>query len=152
MVPNWLGNICRYVVGLVVAWSWLCRFCFGDFVSQLLAWVGSMNALHKTAILMVKAYVETYEGKIQKKKINYENYPQTTHGIIGLILFATLAFNIALWPHYGWNSPILLGLCFFGVILQFLLIVPTYVQNIVGIALFTFFMQEYSSGVSVIYY
>ncbi|KAL7569965.1 hypothetical protein ACA910_021914 [Epithemia clementina (nom. ined.)] len=104
------------------------------------------------AILMIKSYVETYDGKIKKKEINYENYKQTTHAVIGLILFSTVAFNCALWPHYGWNSPILLGLCFFGMILQFLLIVPTYVQNLVGIALFTFFLQEYSSGTSMIYY
>ena len=100
---------------------------------------------------MIKAYIETYEGKVLKKAINYESYKQTTHAVIGLILVSTVAFNIALWPHYGWNTPILLGLCFFGVILQFLLIVPTYVQNIVGIVMFTFFLQEYA-GVSTMYY
>mmetsp|Transcript_19000 Transcript_19000/g.40889 ORF Transcript_19000/g.40889 Transcript_19000/m.40889 type:complete len:185 (+) Transcript_19000:187-741(+) len=102
------------------------------------------------AILMVKAYVETFEVKLRKKEVNYKNYPQTTHTIIGLILASTVAFNCALWPHYGWNTPILMGTCFFGIILQFMLLVPTYVQNVVGLIVFTFVLQEYS-GVSMLY-
>lgn len=99
---------------------------------------------------MIKAYVETYEVKIRHQQVDYKNYPQTTHTVIGLILASTVAFNCAFWAHYGWNTPILLGVCFFGIILQFMLLVPTYVQNIVGLATFTFILQEYS-GVSMLY-
>ena len=109
------------------------------------------NCHSTTAILMIKAYVETYEVKIRHQQVDYKNYPQTTHTVIGLILASTVAFNCALWAHYGWNTPILLGVCFFGIILQFMLLVPTYVQNIVGLAAFTFILQEYS-GVSMLYW
>jgi len=95
-------------------------------------------------ILAIKSYVEMYEGKMKKKEVNYKNFKNTTHAVIVLILLSTIAFNAALWPHYGWNSPIVLGVCFFGVILQFLLLVPTYIQNITGALVLAFFLQEYS--------
>lgn len=102
------------------------------------------------AILSIKAYVETYELKVRKKEVNYDNYRQTTHIIILLILASTVAFNCALWPHYGWNTPILMGVSFFGVIVQLLLLFPTYVQNIVGFILLAFVFQEYS-GIHLFY-
>jgi len=94
--------------------------------------------------LGIKAYVEIYEGKINKKTVNYKNYRNITHAVMILIMFSTVAFNVALWPHYGWNSPLILGICFFGVILQFVLLVPTWVQNAVGFVGLTFFIQQYS--------
>jgi hypothetical protein len=92
---------------------------------------------------MVKAYVELFEGKLNKKKVDYEHFKQSTHAAIFLILLSSFAFHIALWPHYGWNTPIVLGLFGFGVVLQFLLLVPSWVQNVVGFVLLTFFLQEY---------
>jgi hypothetical protein len=96
------------------------------------------------AILGVKAYVELFEGKMNKKEVNYKNFKHMTHAVMVLILMSTISFNVALWPHYGWNSPFLLGICFFGVILQFLLLVPTYVQNAVSFIALTFFLQQYA--------
>jgi hypothetical protein len=85
-----------------------------------------------------------YEGKIRKNKVNYKNFRQTTHLVMALLLLATVTFNIALWPHYGTNSPIVLGIFFFGILLQICMVVPTYVQNMVGFVALTFFLQEYS--------
>jgi|UPI000581AC63 hypothetical protein len=96
------------------------------------------------AILSIKAYVELFEGRIKKTEVNYKNFRQTTHAVLFLLLMSSLAFNVALWPHYGWNSPIVLGLAFFGVILQFLLLVPTSIQNAVAFVGITYFLQEYS--------
>ena len=96
------------------------------------------------ATLMLKAYVEVYQGKIQKTKVNYQNFRHTTHTVMALIGVATLAFNTALWPHYGWNAPFILAIFFFGIILQFCLLVPTSVQNVVALIVLTFFLQEYS--------
>jgi len=109
---------------------------------------------HYAALLGIKAYVEIFEGYMKKQKVDYENFRQSTHAAIALFLASSLAYNIALWPHYGWNSIIVLSLAFFGVILQFLLLVPAWVQNIAGFALFTFFLQEYkwlrmSSGAAI---
>jgi hypothetical protein len=78
-----------------------------------------------------------------KHKIDYQNFPQSTHAGIGLFLFASLAFHIAYWPHYGWNTFFVLGLLFWGVVIQFLLIAPTEVQNLVGLVGLTLFLQEY---------
>jgi len=80
---------------------------------------------------------------MRKRKVNYKNFKNTTHIAILLILLSTAAFNVALWPHFGWNSPIFLGLCFFGVVLQFLIIVPPWLSNIVAFVGLTFFLQEY---------
>lgn len=94
---------------------------------------------------MVKAYVELYEGRMKKQKVNYENFRQTTHAILFLWCLASLSFNIALWPHYGWNTPVLLSVFAFGVVLQFLLLVQnSYLQNAILFCCLTFFLQEYA--------
>lgn len=87
--------------------------------------------------------MELYEGRIRKRKVDYAHYKHETHLGIFLILLCSLAFHVALWPYYRWNTPIALGLCFFGVILQFLLIVPVWLQNLVAFVGLTFFLQEY---------
>jgi hypothetical protein len=84
-----------------------------------------------------------YEGKMKNSEVNYKNFKHTTHAVMVLILLSTVAFNTSLWAHYGWNSPIVLAICFFGVIVQFLLLVPTHVQNIVSFIALTFFLQQY---------
>lgn len=104
-----------------------------------------------TAILGIKAYVEVYQGKIRRREVRYDNFRQTTHAVMALIGAATLAFNVALWPHYGWNAPILLAVSFFGVVLQFLLIVPPSIQNAVALVGVTFFLQEYSGYSGLVY-
>jgi hypothetical protein len=71
----------------------------------------------------LKAYVEMYEGQLRKKQVNYKNFPQTTHLVMALIVLSTITFNVALWPHYGMNSPIILAIFFFGVILQVCMVV-----------------------------
>ncbi len=97
------------------------------------------------AILALKAYVEMYHGKIQGKTVNYENFRNETHGIMFLILLASVSFHLALWPAYGgWKTFLILMLFGFGILIQFALIVPSYVQNLVGAIVMTFFLQEYA--------
>jgi hypothetical protein len=96
------------------------------------------------ALLGVKAYVEIFEGRINKRKVEYNEFRQSTHAAIALLLLSSLAFHIALWPHYHWNSIIVLGLAFFGVIMPFLLMTPSLIQNIVSFVLLTVFLQQYA--------
>ena len=97
------------------------------------------------AMLIIKSYVELYEGKTKKRRVNYENYRQVTHAVILLILLASVSFHAALWPHYGGFKTILIMIMFgYGVLLQAALLVPTWVQNLVGAALMTFFIQQYA--------
>lgn len=157
MVSNWTRVYGRYVRNTPSLWIylgfvfwlnvigrkhrlrdvWHCEFALT--ISYPILFCG-----HPTAILSIKAYVEVYEGKIRHQQVNYKNFRNTTHAIMVLIGLSTVAFNCALWPHYGWNAPIILGIFFFGIILQFLLIFPTSVQNVVALVCFTFFLQEYS--------
>jgi hypothetical protein len=51
---------------------------------------------------------------------------------------------VSLWPAYGWNSLVIMSMFGFGILLQFALLVPTYVQNILGVVVITFFLQEYA--------
>ena len=96
------------------------------------------------AILGVKSYVELYAGKLQKKVVDYKNYRQTTHIILILLVVASIAFHVALWPVYGgWKTMgIMIGVGY-GVLLQFCIVFPTWVQNLVGFVVCTFFLQEY---------
>ncbi len=94
-------------------------------------------------ILFVKAYVEMFAGKLQKAKVNYENFRQSTHTVLFLILLSSISFHVALWPAYEWQTVVIMMLVGYGVLLQFSLLVPTYVQNMVGFIAMTFFIQEY---------
>ena len=97
------------------------------------------------AILLIKSYVELYEGKTKKRKVDYDNFRQTTHIILLLLLLASLSFHIALWPHYGGFKTILIMIMFgWGVLLQVALLLPTWAQNMLGFVLMTFFIQEYA--------
>mmetsp|Transcript_3166 Transcript_3166/g.7507 ORF Transcript_3166/g.7507 Transcript_3166/m.7507 type:complete len:173 (-) Transcript_3166:276-794(-) len=93
-------------------------------------------------LLTLKAYVEMYTGKIQKKEITYKSIPQITHAAILLIFLSSIAFEIALWPVYGFNSMFVMFLVG-AFLLNFCLMFPTIIQNLVGFAALTFFIQEY---------
>ena len=94
------------------------------------------------ALLMVKAYVELYTGKLQKKEVNYKTMPQSTHAAILLICLSGMAFHVALWPVYGAQSMLVM-LAVSAFLLNFCLMFPTMVQNIVALVVLTFFLQEY---------
>lgn len=97
------------------------------------------------AILALKAYVEMYHGKINGKRVNYENFRNETHGIMLLILLASVSFQLAMWPAFGGGKTFLILMLFgFGILIQFALLVPSYVQNLVGAIVMTFFLQEYA--------
>uniref|UniRef100_A0A7S1URH0 Uncharacterized protein n=1 Tax=Grammatophora oceanica TaxID=210454 RepID=A0A7S1URH0_9STRA len=95
------------------------------------------------AILMIKAYVEMYAGKLKKQEVSYKTFPQTTHAVMFLLVLSSVAYNTALWPAYGWNSLIVMTMIGFGVVLQLALFLPTYAQNALGIIFMTFFLQQY---------
>jgi len=93
-------------------------------------------------LLFVKAYVEVYSGQLKKEKVNYDNFRQSTHSAMFLILLSSLAYNKALWPVYHGKSMFIMTLvgCF---VLNFCLLFPTYIQNLTAFAVLTFFLQEY---------
>ena len=94
------------------------------------------------AILTLKAYVELFAGKLKGQKVNYENFRQTTHAVLFLLILTSIAFHVALWPHY--HATTFLVLFLVGVVLlQTALLIPAYLQNLVSIVALTFFLQEY---------
>lgn len=92
---------------------------------------------------MLKAYVEMYAGKLNKQKISYKTFPQTTHAVMVLIVLSSVSFNVALWPAFGSGAMVVMTLVG-AIILNFCLLMPTYVQNLVAFGLLAFFLQEYS--------
>mmetsp|Transcript_18909 Transcript_18909/g.28746 ORF Transcript_18909/g.28746 Transcript_18909/m.28746 type:complete len:186 (-) Transcript_18909:1598-2155(-) len=96
------------------------------------------------AISVIKCYMEMFEGKMKKKKVEYENYKTATHSVMALFLLASFSFHKSLWGQFGGGWTILINFAFgFGILLQFTLLVPTYVQNIVTFVGLTFLIQEY---------
>mmetsp|Transcript_13395 Transcript_13395/g.25147 ORF Transcript_13395/g.25147 Transcript_13395/m.25147 type:complete len:90 (-) Transcript_13395:292-561(-) len=88
--------------------------------------------------------MELYEGKIRKQKIDYQNFKNSTHAVLFLFLLAAISFHMSLWGAYGGGKTILINILFgYGVLLQFMLLVPTWVQNIVTFIALTFFLQQY---------
>mmetsp|Transcript_6102 Transcript_6102/g.8731 ORF Transcript_6102/g.8731 Transcript_6102/m.8731 type:complete len:182 (+) Transcript_6102:221-766(+) len=103
-----------------------------------------IGVVSSIAILFVKAYVEMYAGQYKKQKVNYENFRQSTHAIMLLILLASLSFNLALWPQYGgFKTMVILTMFGFGILLQFALLFPSYIQNPVSFILLILFLVEY---------
>lgn len=94
------------------------------------------------ALFSIKAYVELYTGRLQKREVSYEALPQLTHAAILLIFLSGISFHIAIWPVYGGKTMFVMFLVG-AFLLNFCLMFPTIVQNIVAIVLLTFFLQEY---------
>ncbi len=97
----------------------------------------------RKALLGIKAYLEMYEGKMNKRKVEYQNYKNATHAAIILWFFASFAFAKSLWGEYGIKTVLICFLVGYGVLLQFMLLVPTWFQNAVGFIGLTFFLQQY---------
>lgn len=95
------------------------------------------------ALLGLKAYVEIFKGKMRKVKMGYDNYRTETHAAIFLWTATAISFNLALFPHYRWNTPIVLILFFFGMCIPFMLCIPTVAQNVISTVAVTFFLQIY---------
>jgi hypothetical protein len=92
----------------------------------------------------IKAYMEMYEGKLRKKKIEYKSYKNATHAVLLLFFFASLCFHIALWNAYGGAKTIfVLSVLGYGVLLQASLLMPTWLQNAITFVALTFFIQQY---------
>jgi hypothetical protein len=90
---------------------------------------------------MIKSYMELFEAKLRRQQVNYK---QTTHCAIFLIVISSIAFHVALWPHYGWNTIFLLSIFGFGFLLNVALMIPSsWLQNGIAFILLTFFLQVY---------
>jgi len=93
---------------------------------------------------MIKAYMELYEGRMRKQKVEYNNYKTATHSVMFLILFASYAFHKALWSQYGGlKTMFIMFLVGWGILLQLCLCLPTWVQNLVTFIALTLFLQQY---------
>ncbi len=93
---------------------------------------------------MIKAYMELYEAKIRKQKVEYQSYKNMTHTVMILILFTSIAFHKSLWPAYGGLKTIFIMFLFgWGVLLQLCLFLPPSIQNAISIIGLTFFLQQY---------
>jgi len=95
------------------------------------------------AILFVKFYVEIFMGKLNKKTVNYKNFRQSTHFIMFLLLLASVAFHISLWPAFGMQTVFIMTVIGYGILVQISLLLPIYVQNIGGVVSLTLFIQQY---------
>lgn len=95
-------------------------------------------------IIALKAYVELYEGKTKKRKVEYENFRTATHAVIFLLLAAWVSFHMALSPVYGGLKSFFIMVAFgYGVLVHLALLVPVWGQNVISVVLLTFFLQQY---------
>ena len=96
------------------------------------------------AIMLIKAYIELYQGKKKKKQVEYENFRTATHASIFLILIACISFHKSLSPLYGGFKTLLIMVGFgIGILLQAALMIPVTGQNILSVVILTFFLQQY---------
>lgn len=96
------------------------------------------------AIAAIKGYMELYEGHAKKRKVEYQNYKNSTHAVLFLLILASIAFHAALWPAYGGGRTIFIGILIgYGILLQLAILLPIWLQNVVTFVLMTLFIQEY---------
>lgn len=95
-------------------------------------------------VSMIKAYMELYEGRIRKQKVEYQSYKNCTHAVMLLVLLASIAFHKSLWQAYGGPKTMLIMFLFgWGILLQLCLFLPTPIQNAIAFVGLTFFLQQY---------
>ena len=95
-------------------------------------------------VAMIKAYMELYEVKIRKQKVEYKSYKNSTHSVMLLLMLASIAFHKALWQEYGGFKTILIMSLFgWGILLQLCLFLPPSFQNAIAFVGLTFFLQQY---------
>lgn len=106
-------------------------------------WLHTAMAL-SLAMLLIKSYVELYQGKTKKVPVTYQNFRQATHAIIVMFILTSISLHVALWPVYGGPKTFLIGICIgYGIVLQVMLILPVYAQNFIGMVLLMFMVQQY---------
>jgi hypothetical protein len=96
------------------------------------------------AVSMIKAYMELYEAKVRKQKVEYANYKNCTHAVLTLITIASFAFHKSLWDFYGgFKTMFIMFLFGWGLLLQVCLLLPTSAQNVIAFVGLTYFLQQY---------
>lgn len=113
----------------------------GPLVSHMWFKIGLASSI---VVAGIKAYMELYEGRMRKQKVEYKTYKTCTHLVIVSFLFASFSFHMALWDAFGgartFFANFLIG---YGILLQLSLLLPTWLQNMVTFVAFTFFLQQY---------
>ena len=97
------------------------------------------------AILALKTYIEMFMGKVKKIRVEYKNFKHETHFILALLMIASISFHVALTEAFGgfWRTVLMLDVLFgYGVLLQLMLLIPTYAQNLLFGIVMTWFIQE----------
>ena len=88
--------------------------------------------------------MELYEGHAKKRKVEYQNYKNCTHAVLLLLILASVAFHIALWPCYGGPRTIFIMILFgYGILLQLAILLPLWAQNLITFVVMALFIQEY---------
>lgn len=87
--------------------------------------------------------ISRYEGKHRKVRVSYDNFRQATHAILILFLVASFSINYALFPVYKGRTFMVTFLFGYGVLLQSMLIMPVYAQNLIWSVSLIFFCQQY---------
>eukprot|EP00565_Helicotheca_tamesis_P007965 CAMPEP_0185725840 /NCGR_PEP_ID=MMETSP1171-20130828/1993_1 /TAXON_ID=374046 /ORGANISM="Helicotheca tamensis, Strain CCMP826" /LENGTH=180 /DNA_ID=CAMNT_0028394061 /DNA_START=119 /DNA_END=661 /DNA_ORIENTATION=- len=96
------------------------------------------------ALVALKSWVELYQGKTKKRKVNYENFRNETHAVMLLMMGVSISFHKALWVVYGGGQTMLIMALFsFGICLQLALMIPPWAWNVLAVVSLTFFIQIY---------
>jgi len=96
-------------------------------------------------LLFIKIYMETIKGQLMGVECTYDNNKNETHASIALISISGCAFQWALWPQYGWYTPIIMAAVSYGVVLQVICLIPwPIVQNLTAVVSLTYFLQTYA--------
>jgi len=105
----------------------------------------TISVLSAATFLTFKIYLENVRAPMNNLKVTYETHRTQTHIAIGLIAVSSLAFNLAIYPRFGFFHTLLISaMVGYGVLFQLIVLIPyPSVQNGVGFIACTFFLQQY---------
>ncbi|TYZ62850.1 hypothetical protein PybrP1_003579 [[Pythium] brassicae (nom. inval.)] len=122
-----------------------------QFVHELLyarearrAWVHAGIGCASLVVLF-GSYIELYRSMLLREKVSYETARTSTHGMLASMVAAGVCFSVGLWPVWHWLTLPYLFMCFWGVIVQIVVIFPVQAQRVIFACGYLWFMHAYLS-------
>eukprot|EP00753_Platysulcus_tardus_P022583 PLAT9787.1.p3 GENE.PLAT9787.1~~PLAT9787.1.p3 ORF type:complete len:187 (+),score=98.75 PLAT9787.1:646-1206(+) len=96
-----------------------------------------------TAQMSIVTYLEVFRSMMLGEKLEYENARTSSQLLTALILACSIVMLIALWPLWGWLTPVVLAAFSWGTILQLSDILPQWAWRAFLFAAYFWFMHNY---------
>ena len=93
-----------------------------------------LGILLSSMVIMVKIYMEAYRGSMLKEEVTYDTNPRATHAAMALIFGSGVTLTLAVWPVWGSQTLVVMGLFGIGILFPLAVVIPNYAHNMIYLA------------------